>query len=112
MADSMADYSKIQELVEIRRLYEELQDKHESELAGTNSRVEYLESELRQRSDAQSDAQKRLGELEETLQQARNALDVQRKDHETKVERLQGRIKELSGAGTGADAGRSGFFRR
>ena len=65
MADSLADYSKIQELLEIRRLYEEMQERHQSELDEANSRVEYLESELRSRANATSASGERVHELEE-----------------------------------------------
>jgi twitching motility protein PilT len=112
MADSMADYSKIQELLEIRRLYEELQDKYETDMAEAGSRVEYMESELRQRSDAEGSTETRVQELEKELEHARRALEVQRQEWESKVERLQVRIKELLAAETGTDSGRPGFFRR
>lgn len=115
MADSLADYSKIQELLEIRRLYEEMQERHQSELDEANSRVEYLETELRSRADATSASGERVHELEEEAERLRRSLQVQRQEYETKIERLQGRVKELSSeqvSKSPPETARSGFFRR
>jgi twitching motility protein PilT len=110
MADSLADYSKIQELMEIRRLYEELQERHQSELAEAKTRVEYLEAELRSRSDASSGSEQKVVDLEAEIERLRRALEVQRQEYESRVERLQVRVKDLSSQN--AEPSRSGFFSR
>lgn len=118
MAESLSDFSKIEELQEIKKLYDELQEKMGSEL---NERDE----EIRRLSDRLSDysSEPVQGGESERLQQENDRLNQQiqliRQEYDAKIERLNARVRDLSGGSVAQGAGRpapeaerKGFFRR
>ena len=111
MADSSADFSKILELREIRRLYEESQERFRQEMADRDSYIENLKAQiaLMDSSGVRSESERSLKEERDKLAQQ---LSFQKQEYEAKVEKLQLRIKELSSHAAAGDPARSGFFRR
>ncbi len=118
VAEPLSDFSKIADLQEIKRLYEEGQERHASELADRDEELASLREQLGQpravgAGEAAGQEVERLrGENERLVKKA----DLVRQEYEAKIERLNTRIKELSGSAETTDATaepeRRGFFRR
>ncbi len=109
---SPADYSRIHKLLEVERLHQEAQERHQTELDERDERIRTLEADLAARG-AQEDSSERLRQLDEERERLVRALETQRTEYETKIERLQARVRELAAdAGAGAPPTRTGFFRR
>jgi twitching motility protein PilT len=118
MAEPLSDFSKIVELQEIKRLYEEQQERHGSELTERDDEIARLRAELAQMVEPQAAAgdgdQERLRDENDRLNRQ---LQLIRGEYESKIERLNARIRELSAAPAAAAAApaepeRKGFFRR
>ena len=118
MAEPLSDFSKILELQEIKRAYEEQNERHRAELAEKDDEIERLRA-ASQTVDPMATA---LPEETQQLREERDRLEQQiahvRQEYEAKIERLNARIRELSANG-GARApvaadpeSRKGFFRR
>jgi twitching motility protein PilT len=112
---SDADYSRIHKLLEIEKLYDDLQERHHQEVHDRDQRIRELQHELRARteSDAQSDS--RVRSAEEERDRAARAVESQRVEFETQIQRLQARIRELQSTGAdpaGGRGGGGGLFRR
>src|SRR5262245_23704431 len=110
MADSAADFSKILELREIRRLYEESQERHRQELADRDDTIQRLAEQVRAHEGAGAGASSQDRALREESDKLAQQLAFQRQEYDAKVEKLQLRIKELSSQS--AESSRSGLFRR
>src|SRR5262245_21251097 len=112
MADSAADFSKILELREIKRLYEECQDRHRQELADRDDTIQKLVEQVRAHEGAGASATSQDRALREERDKLAQQIAFQKQEYDAKVEKLQLRIKELSSHQT-ADSGRGGgIFRR
>ncbi|UCF66438.1 MAG: PilT/PilU family type 4a pilus ATPase [Acidobacteriota bacterium] len=107
---SDADYSRIHKLMEIERLYDESQETHRQAIEDKEARIRALEQDLRQRIESEQDREERLRQSEQERERASRALESQRAEYETKIERLQARIRELTAEPT--PPSRSGLFRR
>jgi twitching motility protein PilT len=116
MAEPLSDFSAILELQEIKRLYDELQDRHRSELSDRDGRLEELSAELDELRD-------RTGSLTQTSSsdplkdendRLTHQMELIREEYEGKIERLNSRIRDLSSGspGTASEQERRGFFRR
>jgi twitching motility protein PilT len=115
MAEPLSDYSKIIELQEIKKLYDEQHERHATELSERDRELAQLRSELERQSQELASG----GELEKMRAEAdrlTRQLDHLRQEYEAKIVRLNARIRELSGPGGHAnvepDPARKGFFRR
>ncbi len=108
---SDADFSRIHKLMEIERLYEELQSRHDAELKDRDQQIRALSDRLNEQSSRQDDVANKLRQLEEDRDRAARALEAQRAEYEAKIERMQARLKELSSESSQATT-RSGLFRR
>jgi len=113
MADSAADFSKILELREIRRLYEESQERHRQEMADKDDTIQRLVEQVRTQESAGAGATMQDRALREERDKLVQQLAFQKQEYDAKVEKLQLRIKDLSSQ-TAEAAGRSGgsIFRR
>jgi twitching motility protein PilT len=118
MAEPLSDFSKILELQEIKRLYDELQERQSSDLQERDEEIARLKEML---SEAQSAPEPtdngETTKLREENSRLAKQLKLLHSEFESKLERLNSRIRELSGAGTtrtpaAADSERKGFFRR
>jgi twitching motility protein PilT len=110
MADSAADFSKILELREIRRLYEESQERHRQEMADRDDTIQRLVEQVHAKDTAGAGVVSQDRALREERDKLLQQLAFQKQEYDAKVEKLQLRIKELSSQ-TG-DPARSGIFRR
>jgi twitching motility protein PilT len=117
MAEPLSDFSKILELQEIRRLYEEQQERHSTDLSEKDQEIVRLREELSRRMDQASEGNGESDRLREENERLGRQIQLMRAEFEAKVERLSVRIKELSGPTPArpaepATAERKGFFRR
>jgi twitching motility protein PilT len=109
MPDSSADFSKIMELREVRRLYEEAQERFRQEMTDKDSHIRSLQSQLDMQ-DTLQDTTSVTKALQEERDKLAQQLAFQRQEYETKIEKLQHRIKELTSPA--AESRLGGIFRR
>jgi twitching motility protein PilT len=116
MAEPLSDFSKILELQEIKRLYDELQDKFRQEIGDRDDEIARLRADVASASPAAAGAE--AAELRAENERLTKQIQLVRQEYEAKVERLNARMRELSvGASPATPAGaaegdRKGFFRR
>jgi twitching motility protein PilT len=115
MAEPVSDFSKILELQEIKKLYDELQERHSQDLKDKDDEIARLRTELRSAhpAAASNEADHMRSENERLAKQ----IQLLRQESDAKIERLNARVRELSGSASPAPAGateadRKGFFRR
>ncbi len=114
MAEPLSDFSKILELQEIKKLYDDLQERYRQDVAERDDEIRKLRSEA-SRFDARevsAETESLRGEVERLGKQAQ----LLRQEYEAKIERLNARLREhppgpVAPGGSGAEAGK-GFFRR
>jgi twitching motility protein PilT len=114
MAPSPADFSQITELLETKRLYEEMEERHRSKLEEKDEQIEALEADL---TALREQIQETTGDTDELRRQAEIARsEVQRARDESaqKINALNERIRELNQQlkDGGGGKGSSGFFKR
>ncbi len=117
MAETLSDFSKILELQEIKKAYDELQDSVRQQFQERDEEIERLREEL---AGARGQAPEAAGEadrLRAENERLAGQIQVIRQEYDAKIERLNARIKDLSGGGapvvaTSSDDGKRGFFRR
>lgn len=111
MAESLSDFSKILELQEIKRLYDELEERQSAELSERDAEIKRLRDEL-----AHSAAQQAGNGAQAETERLERQIEAQREEYEAKIERLNSRVRELTGAAgrapAAAEPARKGFFRR
>ncbi|MDH3283498.1 MAG: PilT/PilU family type 4a pilus ATPase, partial [Acidobacteriota bacterium] len=108
---SDADFSRIHKLMEIERLYDELQSRHDSELKERDQQIRALNGQLHEQTERRNKSAEKLQQLEEDRDRAARALEAQRAEFEAKIERMQARLRELS-SDSAQPTGRGGLFRR
>jgi len=113
MSPSPADFSQITELLETKRLYEEMEERHRAKLAEKDEQIEGLEADLanlRQHLDEISsgnDEVRRQGDI------ARTEMARVREESQQKINALNERIRELNQQlQNGGKGPTSGFFKR
>jgi twitching motility protein PilT len=114
MAEPLSDFSRIIELQEIRKLYDELQERYRADLGERDAEIAHLKAEIAEHRSADSP------DGETTLLRAENErlgrqIQVVRQEYEAKIERLNSRVREMSAVpppAHGGDGDRKGFFRR
>ncbi|NJN63597.1 MAG: PilT/PilU family type 4a pilus ATPase [Acidobacteria bacterium] len=110
---SDADYSRINKLLEIERLYNELQESFKIEISDREERIARLQMELQARQSANVGVEDRVARADEERERIVRVAEQQRAEYESKIERLQARIRELTTESSPTQpGGRSGFFRR
>jgi twitching motility protein PilT len=116
MAESLSDFSKILELQEIKKLYDELQDRHRQDVQERDEEIKRLRAAALQHDPraATAETENLRADNERLVKQAQ----LMRQEYEAKLERLNARLKEHPQGPTaspapagGAEAGK-GFFRR
>ena len=118
MAEPLSDYSKILELQEIKKLYEDQEQRHRTEAAERNDEIERLRAELAQYDQSASAGSSEAEQLRSEAERLTRQIEVMRQEYEAKIDRLNARVRELSSqsgpaAPAEADPGRrGGFFRR
>ena len=114
MAEPTSDFSKILELAEVKKHYDELQVRHGEELADRDRRIAELVTQLNQLPD-KSPGDDRASQLASENERLTEQIRTAQADYESKLERLNRRVRELSAKASeepAADTGRKGFFRR
>jgi twitching motility protein PilT len=109
---STADYSRIHKLMEIERLYDELQARHESDTQERDEKIGHLQEELRSHQDRLDGHSTELRQLQDERDRAVRALEAQRSEYEKQIERMQSRLRELSSETVQAGGRNGGLFRR
>jgi twitching motility protein PilT len=118
MAEPLSDFSKILELQEVKKHYDDLQERHSAELGERDTEIADLHAklaELERNSGGGSESDRFTQETERLNKQ----LAVVRQEYEAKIERLNSRIRELSGnagerqpVAAAETSEKKGFFRR
>ena len=103
--------------VAIKRLYDELQEKSAADLAEKDEEIARLRAESMQQGEQEPVDDGEAVQLREENDRLKRQLQLVRKDYDAKIERLNARIRELSGGAGRAVAAsepepRKGFFRR
>jgi twitching motility protein PilT len=118
MAEPLSDFSKILELQEIKKAYEELQERHRHEMAEKDLEIEQLRDAPVQQMGDMPDASE-MAQLREERDRLNQQVQRTRQEYEAKIERLNTRIRELTSGGNAKPAGAAagdkkggGFFRR
>jgi twitching motility protein PilT len=96
MAESLADFSKIVELQEIKKLYQEQEEKHKSEMLTKEEQMAQLRDELEQTIQQQSGPLAEFEKIREERDHLRQQIELIRNEYQMKVEKLQNRIRELT----------------
>ena len=119
MSPSANDFSAITELMDVKRLYEEQEDKWRQRLVEKDELISSLESDLSER-DRMIQAKAQQGaEAENEIQRVRADSERQRQEMAAKVAQLNDRIRDLNQKllGTGGTPAATatapqGFFKR
>ena len=115
MTEPLSDFSKILELQEVKKHYDDLQERHTAELTERDNEIAELRSQLAALQTSGGSESDRFMQENERLNKQ---LTVVRQDYEAKIERLNIRIRELSGAPAerqpvaAESSEKKGFFRR
>jgi predicted nuclease with TOPRIM domain len=117
MAEPLSDFSKILELQEIKRLYEEQQERHSGDLGEKDQEIARLREDLAQRMATENEGNGESARLRDENERLGRQIQLMRAEYEAKVERLNVRIKELSTSTPSrpaepATVEKKGFFRR
>ncbi|MCB1044261.1 MAG: PilT/PilU family type 4a pilus ATPase [Acidobacteria bacterium] len=99
MADSYSDYSKIEELLESKRLYTDLQDRFKFEVQSREARINELAEEVREQDTRLQNAFGQLDRLLKEKEQLVVERDKMREQYEKKVYQMrmqyEDRIKQM-----------------
>jgi len=119
MAEPLSDFSKILELQEIKKAYEEQEERQRGELAEREAEIARLQQQVYAQQSAGSGVSDEVAKVRAEHDRMAQQLQLVRQEYETKIERLNARIRELSGTAArpaataaAAEPERRGFFRR
>lgn len=113
MAECTSDFSKIVELQEVKRLYDDLQDRFDREIENRDREIASLKAQVRQL-DAPPPAPAddgRLASLETENRRLTDQLGELRTEYEAKLEKFQAKFREFK-ARASQEPEKKGFFRR
>jgi twitching motility protein PilT len=111
MAERFSDFSKIVELQEIKKLYEEIQIKHTREMAEKDEAILNLKEDLRLKTDEITNVKGQVQAANQEREKIKQQLTFTKNDLEAKIQRLQERIQQLSPAPQPAEKSK-GFFKK
>jgi twitching motility protein PilT len=117
MAPSPADFAQIVELMEIKRLYEEQEERWKQRFAEKDEIIGQLEGQLASLRQETAAANTTLSEMRNQLEAARAERERMVQEANARIEKLNDRIRELNQqlAGSGkapAEKPATGFFKR
>jgi twitching motility protein PilT len=115
MAEPLSDFSRIVELQEVKKLYDEVQERHRQELADRDAEIARLRNDLDQQVHGSSSAEGDMAALRAENERLARQIQLVRQEYDAKLERLNSRVREQSGnqpVAPNGDAERKGFFRR
>jgi predicted transcriptional regulator len=96
MAAPLSDFSKIQELQEIKKVYDESRAKHMSEMSEKDESIHHLEDDLRIRTEELETLRTQIQAMHQEREKLKAQLVFTKNDLEGKIQRLQERIQQLS----------------
>ena len=114
MAPSPADFSQITELVEIKKLYEETEERHRVKIEEKDETIAQLEGELASLRAQLQDASGSGDAMQQQLEQAKGEVQRVRDEAQQKINGLNERIRDLNQQLRDGEGGKpgSGFFKR
>ncbi len=118
MAEPLSDFSKILELQEVKKHYDDLQERHTTELTERDNEITGLRSKVAELQLAQSSGGSESERFTQETERLNKQLTVLRQEYEAKIERLNSRVRELSGSAgerqpvAAETSAKKGFFRR
>ena len=113
MAPSAADFSQITELLETKRLYEELEERHSVKLQEKDEHIQQLETEVRGLRATLEQTAGSSGEKNKELMNAKAENQRLREEAEKKINALNERIRDLNQkVQQGGGKPSTGFFKR
>jgi len=118
MAEPLSDFSKILELQEIKKAYEEQEERQRGELAEREAEIARLQRQVYAQQNEGNGASEEVAKVRAEHDRLAQQLQLVRQEYEAKIERLNARIRELSGttarpaAVASAEPERRGFFHR
>ncbi len=114
MAPSPADFSQITELLEVKRLYEEAEERHRLKVQEKDETISSLTTELADLRKIVQAENGSSGELQHKLEQAQAENQRLREESNQKVNALNERIRDLNQRLSEASGGKAptGFFKR
>ncbi len=104
MAPSFSDFSQITELMEIKRLYEEQDEKYKARLIDKDEELDALRRELEDRTTQVQASD--TSDKDDEIERLRGDNERLRAEAQAKINQLQERIKELNQRLMGAQAGK------
>lgn len=96
MSPSYSDFSQITELMEVKRLYEEQEEKYRMRLLQKDEEIENLRHDLEYRTTSSSDVESQVRAKDEEIARVRAEYERLRNEAQGKINQLQERIKELN----------------
>ena len=96
MATPLSDFSKIQELQEIKKVYEESRSKHMSEVSEKEERIQHLEDDLRLKTEEVNEIKAQMQAVIQDREKLKQQLTFSKNEMEGRIQRLQERIQQLS----------------
>ena len=119
MAEPLGDFSKILELQEVKKHYDDLQERHQAEISERDQEIQQLRSQLADTMASAENGGSESSQLGEENERLNRQLTLVRQEYEAKIERLSSRVRELGGSGARqpvaaetAEKKGGGFFRR
>ncbi len=113
MSPSTADFSQITELLETKRLYEEMEERHKVKLAEKDDQIAQLESEIADLRSTLDSSSTSADDMRRQLEVSQSEAQRLRDDAQQKIAALNERIRQLNQQLQ--DSGgkpQSGFFKR
>ncbi len=114
MAPSAADFSQITELLETKRLYEEMEERHKSKINEKDDHIADLETELNSLKAELDETSGSTEEINRELELSKAEVQRLREESDTKINALNERIRDLNQklAEHGGGKPTTGFFKR
>jgi twitching motility protein PilT len=112
MSPSPADFSQITELLETKRLYEEMEERHQVKLTEKDEQIQALEADLAAIRDQAEESSGSSEDLRREAEIARSEVQRVRDESQQKINALNERIRELNQQIQDGGKGSAGFFKR
>ncbi len=93
---STADFSKILELQQFRKLYEEQEERHKLKVAEDEAKLKELQRALKEREQQVQALSQKAGDLGSRLEKSQGEVQRVQREAQDKIDKLSERIKELN----------------
>jgi len=119
VAPSDADFSEVQKLMGIKKLYEEQEEKFRLQMSEKDEIIQQMEEDLQRLRAEIQDVGGASGELRAEIEKLKRANETMDREYQGKLKQLQERIRTLNneltearGGSKGDESKSGGFFRR